>query len=177
MKFRAGNYSISAWLFALGFFTSTWDNLGSVEVGGFTLKLYQPLFLASLGMLAWQKRRQGPVHFVQPLSHPFAVCMLLLGGFYMGLSPWSAFPLKSFLYSCWLVFDVAVIWLSAQHLAKEISRSDVLRLIWFVMAFLAIVVASGAAVVLLVVEFLPSRRRRSHFVWLAAVLVTSVGAA
>ena len=56
-----------------------------------------------------------------PIRRPFALTALSLALFYLGMAPWSAYPLKSFLYSTWLLFDLFAIWLTTQHLFREAS--------------------------------------------------------
>lgn len=51
---------------------------------------------------------------------PFAILALVI--YYAASSPWSAFPLKSFLYAGWLGFDLSIIWLSASWLAASVSK-------------------------------------------------------
>ena len=122
------------------FFTSTWDLLYKVDTGGFTLKLYQPLALAALLAAFLEKRRQGPAQFLAPLFSPFPAAVLLLAIYYLALSPWSVFPLKSFLYSCWLLFQVGTIYLVAVHLGQRYPREHFLNLIWITLLFLGYVI-------------------------------------
>jgi len=107
-------------LFAAAFFVSTWDLLLVRKVGGFTLKAYQPLFLLCAGVNAWPYVRTGRLdELVAPFRRPFPLAMLALAFFYLGLAPWSAFPLKSLLYSFWMLFDLVAIWLTTQRLFRE----------------------------------------------------------
>lgn|GEM_PF-3700107 len=128
------------WLFSAGFFTVTWDTLATLELGGFTLKAHQVLFALSLLSLFAQKRQEGIASFLKPLNSPFSLSLLALAGFYIGLSPWSAFPLKSFLYSCWLIFDLLAIWLTAQHLAGKGLAPRLFQTAWAILSFLATVI-------------------------------------
>jgi O-antigen ligase len=127
-------------LFAAGFFTCTWDLLLNHKVGGFTLKLYQPLFLAAFLLTMGKQLPKGIGEALKPLRAPFALCILALAFFYMGLSPWSSFPLKSFLYSSWLIFDVLAVWLTIQHLARAVPLGWIYRLIWGTLLFLSAVI-------------------------------------
>lgn len=129
-------------LFAAGFFCSGWDLLLARKVGGFTLKAYQPLFLLCALTLLWRSYRTKALsrHFA-PLCQPFALAFLAMAFFYLGMAPWSAFPLKSFLYSCWLLFDIGAIWLSAQLLAEETSPET-----WAVIASLPILFSAAVIV-------------------------------
>jgi O-antigen ligase len=118
MLVRLMKSNVSLALFAAGFFCSSWDLLAKIKAGGFTLKLYQPLFfLCAASLLYW--RRDRLAHHLAPLARSFAFTFLALTFFYLGLAPWSAFPLKSFLYSCWLLFDILCVWLSVQLLFEE----------------------------------------------------------
>jgi O-antigen ligase len=132
--------SLSFWLFAGVFFTSTWDLLFKLDVGGFTLKLYQPLALLSLLALLWEKRKDGIGKLLAPLFSPFPAAFLLLGIFYLAVTPWSAFPLKSFLYSCWLFFALFAIFFVAVHLGNSNPRERFLKLICITLLFLAYVI-------------------------------------
>ncbi len=125
------------WIFAAAFFTCTWDLLLTHELIGFNLKVYEPLFLIAFLLLFFEKIPEGLNAFLEPLKTPFAISMLLLAGFYMGFAPWSSFPLKSFLYSSWLVFDVFAIWLTIQHLSRAIPLPWIFRLIWGTLLFLS----------------------------------------
>lgn len=137
---EAQKISLSFWLFAAVFFTSTWDLLYKMDTGGFTLKLYQPLALASLLALAWEFRREGIARFLAPLAAPFPGALLLLGAYYLTLSPWSTFPLKSSLYSCWLFFQLGTVYLVAQHLGARHPREHFLKLAWATLLFLSWVI-------------------------------------
>jgi O-antigen ligase len=130
----------SFWLFAAVFFTCTWDLLFKLEVAGFTLKLYQPLALVGLLVLFWEKRHQGINHFLAPLFAPFPAAFLVLGIYYLALSPWSVFPLKSALYSIWLFFQIIVVYLAAQHIRKDHPQERILRLVWTTLLFLSYVI-------------------------------------
>ena len=55
----------------------------------------------------------------------------------LGISPWSAFPLKSFLYSCWLLFDIGMVWLSTQILFRRLGAVWFARLIFGTLLFLS----------------------------------------
>lgn len=130
-------------LFAIAFFTVTWDMMLTYDIGGFTLKFYEVIFIFLLSatsipflLRGWR----GVSEFFAPLRHPFARSMLWLSGLYIGLSPWSAFPLKSFLYSCWLIFDLLAIWLCTQHLASRVKAQHLLWLIWGTLLFLSVVI-------------------------------------
>lgn len=136
----ARKISLSFWLFAAVFFTCSWDLLFKLEVGGFTLKVYQPLALLALAALLWETRKEGIRRQLAPLFSSFASPLLLLGVFYLALSPWSAFPLKSFLYSIWLFFDLAAIYLVAVHLGSRNPTSRFVALAWLTMIFLSYVI-------------------------------------
>lgn len=127
--------NISFWLFAAGFFTCTWDRFATIEAGGTTLKLYQLCFLLCAGSLFYVKRKEGLTNYLRPIALPFATLMLVLAGYYLGLAPWSAFPRKSFLYSCWLIFDVLAVWLSVQHLARYFPRPRFTWVVWATLLF------------------------------------------
>lgn len=132
--------SLSFWLFAAVFFTCTWDLLYAREVAGFTLKIYQPLALLSLLALLFEERHSGFRKILAPLLRPFPVCLGALGAFYILLSPWSAFPIKSFLYSGWLFFQLGAIYLTAQHVYRRNPGHFFLTLIWTTLLFLAYVI-------------------------------------
>ncbi len=140
MTSRAATLPLSFWLFALGFFTCTWDTIFFAEVSGFTFKLYQGAFLLCFLSIVWERRDEGFFTLLSPLSTPFAFCMLIFAGLQMGLAPWSAYPLKSFLYSCWLLFDLCVIWLSVQHLAARLPTDAFIKVAWATLLFLAFVI-------------------------------------
>lgn len=128
-------------LFALAFFFSSWDFTASVDAGGFTFKLYQGFFLAGGITLAWRHLRAGAIDsYLAPLRQPFALAMLSLGLFSLGMAPWSAFPLKSFLYSCWLLFDVTALWLSVQLLFREVPEELFARVAFGTILFLSAVI-------------------------------------
>ncbi len=129
----------SFWLFSAGIFACTWDTLLTLELSGFTFKSYQLFFALSLGAVFAERKQEG-LALLSPLGKPFAACMLLLAGIQMGLAPWSAFPLKSFLYSGWLIFDVLTIWLTAQHLARTIPLERFMPVVWGTMLFLSLIV-------------------------------------
>lgn len=137
---RLNQISVSFCLFALGFLTCTWDTVLTVEVAGFTLKLYQLMFLLAGLATFFEQRRDGLAAYLRPLFTPFATCMLLLALLSMGLSPWSAFPLKSFLYSCWLGFDLIFVWLTIQHLAHRYTHLRIFQITWGVLLFLSLVI-------------------------------------
>lgn len=122
------------------FFTSTWDLLFKLDVGGFTFKLYQPLAALCITAVFLEKRQAGIREFFAPLWSPFTLCFLALASFYLGLSPWSVFPLKSFLYSCWLFFQIGTLYLASQHILRERPREHLLRLIWLTLLFLSYVI-------------------------------------
>jgi len=132
--------SASFWLFAFGIFTCTWDTLFTLEMGGFNLRIHQLFFALSFLSLFWERRPQGLEAFLSPLSAPFARCMLALAALQIGLSPWSAFPLKSFLYSCWLTFSLGAIWLTAQHLGRTVPKAYFFQVVWITIVFLSIVI-------------------------------------
>lgn len=140
MNSRTSPFTPAFWLFALGFFTCTWDTLLTLELNGFTFKLYQGFFLLSFLCVLLEHRKKGMASFLAPLAAPFAACMLLFFIFQLGLTPWSVFPLKSFLYSCWLLFDIGAIWLTAQHLGRTVPTEYFLRLAWATMVSLSLVV-------------------------------------
>ncbi|MGZ3740570.1 MAG: O-antigen ligase family protein [Bdellovibrionota bacterium] len=132
---------ISFWFYAAGLFTVTWDLLLKVEIGGFHDKIYQPLFL--LGFLALAAARipgDGIAAFFAPLRNPFTVAMLALAVYYLGTSPWSTFPLKSFLYSCWLLFQIFAVWLSTQHLVRVFPLERIRNVLWAEMLFLSTII-------------------------------------
>ena len=62
---------------------------------------------------------------------------LALAFYNLGISPWSAFPLKSFLYSCWLLFDIGMVWLSTQILFRRLGAVWFARLIFGTLLFLS----------------------------------------
>jgi O-antigen ligase len=128
-------------LFAAAFFVSGWDLLFTHKVGGFTLKLYQPLFLLCALVNAWPILRAGRwAELFAPLGRPFSRAMLLLCIFYLGTAPWSAFPLKSLLYSCWLLFDVFAIWLTTQRLFEREAPALLARVTFAPVVFSALVI-------------------------------------
>ncbi len=126
--------------FALAFLTCTWDTIATIELRGFTVKIYQIFILLSALLTFWANRQRGIVDYVRPLSSPFASTMLVLAGFYLGLSPWSGFPLKSFFYSCWLIFDILALWLTVQHLAEKFPRAYFVRVAWATLLSLSLVI-------------------------------------
>jgi O-antigen ligase len=139
MKSASKLEKVSFWFYAAGLFTCTWDLLLKAEVGGFHLKFYEPMFLLGFLTLAAANYKRGADFFL-PLRAPFAIAMLCLAGFYMGVSPWSAFPIKSFLYSAWLVFDVLAIWLAGQHLARVIPLRNFHLVLWSAMLLLSAII-------------------------------------
>lgn len=131
---------ISAIFFFLGFFTSTWDLLLTVDLGGFTLKAHQAFFFVSfLAALSYQLRCGRAL--LRPLRQPFAVFVLLLAFYYGAASPRSFFPLKSALYSCWIVFNLVAIWLTAAWLASHIEKRLFAWAAWLTAGFHAVVIA------------------------------------
>jgi len=130
---------ISAVFFFLGFFTSTWDLLLTIDLGGFTLKTHQVFFFSSFLIVFFYKLRSDR-DLLKPLRQPFAICFLLLAFFYAATSPRSFFPLKSALYSCWIVFNLITIWLTASWLSPLVEKKFFAWAVW-------LTVASHAAII------------------------------
>lgn len=137
MKTYYGSIRVALILLFLGFFTSTWDNLLTLDLGGFTLKIHQFLFgisfLFTLASGKWREFRR--------LIQPFSIAMLALATYYLASSFRSYFPLKSFLYSGWLIFNLLTIWANSVLLSDQIQRG------WVVIG-VATTVAVHAAIVL-----------------------------
>lgn len=121
------------WLFFYaGFFTCTWDRLLAHEFGGFTLKFHQISFLCCFLSLALLYRREFPERIWRALrENPAAVALALLPIYYLAMLPLSFFPLKTFLYGCWLIFNLVAILGSALLLAEHVPWR-----LWFQMIFL-----------------------------------------
>ncbi len=132
--------SLSFLLLVAVFFTSTWDLLFKLDTGGFTLKLYQPLAFCALLALLWEKRKLGVFRILEKLKNPFVVPMAILAFFYLGTSPWSEFPLKSFLYSTWFLFQITTVYLVSVHSYPACSERKLVGLVWATMLFLSYVI-------------------------------------
>lgn len=140
MVIRMSQISLSFWMLALGFLSCTWDTIFTLETAGFTLKIHQLFFLLAAGAALFEQRRSGLLAFLRPLSSPFAIFMLFFAGFNMGLSPWSTYPLKSFLYSCWLIFDLLAIWLTFQHVGRTHEHLRFFQVAWVTMILIGTVI-------------------------------------
>jgi O-antigen ligase len=128
-------------LFSAAFFTSTWDLIGRRDFGGFHFKIHQAIFfLAFLSALpgtdfraVWNRLRASPL-----LGFPLGI--LALDGFYMAASPWSFFPLKSFLYGSWLYYNLITIWGTAILLSARTNSRQFATLAWIVGTFNGVVI-------------------------------------
>jgi len=113
------NYALVPFL--AGILTCTWDKIFFFDVGGFTLKIHQLFFLISFLMASLSAPRKILPQFISCPTKRFGLAMLILALYYGISSPWSHFPLKSFLYSGWLAFNLITIWLTAVLLQKKLS--------------------------------------------------------
>lgn len=127
--------------FFAGIFTCTWDLLLTFDIGGFTFKIHQLLFLLSLGFALFSQIGCGLAPLLKPLKQGFPVCILLLAAYYFSRSPWSEFPLKSALYSGWLCFNLFTIWYSCQIQKDSFFHEKLLQVVWWALIFLSIVVS------------------------------------
>lgn len=113
---RSPLLKIGGILFLLGIFTCTWDLLLKVDIGGITLKAQQLFFgLAFACAVAGKLAKKEFPH--PPFRKGFFLSISLLGIYYISTSPWSTFPLKSLLYSCWLIFNLCCVWWALDLLA------------------------------------------------------------
>lgn len=126
-------------LFLLGLFTCTWDLLLRLDIGGITLKAHQGLFFLSLLCALIGRRREG-FALLAPLRAGFPVSILLLALYYAIGTSWSYFPLKSFLYAGWLVFNLCVVWWNVQLLAPSLTRESLVKTLWAALCFNGIVI-------------------------------------
>ena len=128
-------------LFAAAFFLSPLDLALTLKAAGFTLKAYQGLSLLCAATLLWRSLRDGRLErHLAPLRRAFALAALALAFFYLGISPWSAFPAKSFLYSCWLLFDITALWLSVQLLFDEAPAEFFAQTAFLTLLFTSVVI-------------------------------------
>jgi O-antigen ligase len=131
--------STSALFWSLGFFTCTWDLLLTKDVGPITFKIHQLFFLLSFasGLLALA---QPFSKLWQLLKHPFALGILSLVFFYFCSTLWSYFPLKSFLYSGWILFNFLTIWTSLQLLEGRLTTDYLIKLILGTASFISLII-------------------------------------
>jgi hypothetical protein len=111
--------------FYLGLLTCTWDKIFKLEIAGFTLKIHQLLFFSSLLATLIAFRKAGISLLLHSTSRGFGLACLLLAIFYVIASPLSYFPLKSALYSGWLLFGLISIWGTIQLLAPYTSKINI----------------------------------------------------
>lgn len=126
-------------LYCLGLFTITWDKVMIYDLGGFTLRLSQLLFLSSALCTIAAAGKQMPILARRSLWS-FPVLMGALGAYYLATTPWSYFPLKSFLYSGWLFFDLFVIWLVPTLLRAPQTTRWLTRTIIAALAFHSLII-------------------------------------
>jgi uncharacterized membrane protein len=131
---------LAAALFSLGLFTSTWDKILAWDVDGFTLKLYQLIFFLSFVSAFLARRREGLSTLARPLFQGFPLAMGALAAFYGLMAPWSFFPLKSVLYAGWMLFNLGVIWLTAQWIADQLGKRALVAVLIGAVAFHAFVI-------------------------------------
>ena len=111
-------------LWLLGFVCINFDLILTMEVYGFTLKISYLFFASScLLVIAEQVSAEGVLSFIKSclkksMSLPYLFPTLL--GFYALVgAPFSVIPLKSVVYSLWLIFDVAVVFGVATYLGRN----------------------------------------------------------
>ncbi len=126
--------------FSAGFFTCTWDLLATLEVYKFTLKAHQGFFLLAFLCALVENLPLKRKDVLARLGSGFSISILGLAGYYILTSPWSAYPLKTILYTGWLVFNLFTIWGTAQLLAAKVDRFSFLKLALFTMAFHTVIV-------------------------------------
>ena len=134
-----GLVRLSVALFLMGLFTCTWDKLLYLDVRGFTLKSHQLFFFLSFVLILYTRRKYTNAATLSALKHGFPISVLALSTYYLCSSYWSAFPLKSALYSGWIVFNLFTIWFTAQLLAPYLQKKQLTWAAWFTMIFHACV--------------------------------------
>jgi O-antigen ligase len=113
---------IAILLFFAGLLTCTWDLFLTRELAGFTLKAHQGLFLSALLFALGGRKSEGFAALKRLALTPFSLAILFLALYYAATAPWSYFPLKSFLYAGWIVFNLATIWFTGVLLAPYLAR-------------------------------------------------------
>lgn len=109
-------------LFCLGVLTCTWDLVLKVDIAGFTLKAHQGFFFFAFLLAALPKIPRLPTELrALPLKR-VGLPFLGLAIYYGASSIRSEFPLKSALYSGWLVFSLCAIWLTTLLLRDSLSK-------------------------------------------------------
>ncbi len=131
--------SLGLVLFLLGIITCTWDLFLTFGIAGFTLKIHALFFFLSLILNLFSiGLKKGIQKILQLLRHRFILFFLILAGYYFVTIPWSYFPQKSFLYSCWIVFNAFTIWVNAGLWMQRIHREK-----FYFAVFIAVVIQSA----------------------------------
>lgn len=132
---------LGAWIFwAIGFFTSTYDRVLVLHAHGFTFKFDYICFVISALLIAFFELKNKFQRSRQALTHGFIVVCCLMATYYLFGASWSYFPLKSYAYSCWLLFDIFAVWLPFMVLAKYIDRAALFHLILITLTAIATVI-------------------------------------
>lgn len=130
-----------AWyFFSAGFFSATWDRLLTCEFQNITLKIHYLFFVLSFLCLLYSGKKQFFQDAVKNLRTGFPLFFLILVAQFLLSIPRSYFPFKTFLYSCWITFDLVCIWLPAAILAEKVPVKSLLRLVAFTLIFHAVVI-------------------------------------
>lgn len=126
--------------FAIGFFTCTWDLLLKYDTFGFTFKIHSLFFLLSFLLSIYFRKGHWNVDLKEICKIRFIQVFFLIFIFYLASTAWSTYPLKTFLYSCWLGFNILVIAISAQLLPIASSEKFFSRLIYWTCLFLSSII-------------------------------------
>lgn len=131
------------YLWCAGLALITFDLILTFEFGGFTIKSYYFLFLAAASLFALEEIRGGRVwdRARELFRRPWVFAFLLFA-YELGMSPFSYVPKKSFAYSVWLLFDIAVIAIPGYFIIRKqgaLGRRAVVRTLLLSAVFLVAV--------------------------------------
>lgn len=121
-------------LWCTGLATVTFDRLGTFEAAGFTIKSYYFLFLAA-ALLTVASAGRAFFAFVPSALKQGLGFALLLALYQALLAPFSFYPLKSAVYTAWLIFDIVCVLLVGSFLLQAFQRQgSLLRVAHFLVA-------------------------------------------
>ena len=109
------------------------------DLGGFTLRISQLFFAFSLGATLLAVGRKGFI-LIKRSIWSFPTFLAALGAYYLATTPWSYFPLKSFLYSGWIFFNLLSIWMVLALLRSQLTTKWLIRGIFAALTFHAAII-------------------------------------
>lgn len=125
------------YLWCAGLAIITFDRLFFFQLGGFTVKSYYFLFIASALLFLYSARREKILaQLFRELRSPPWIFIFLLFVYELARAGFSPLPVKSYAYSIWLLFDIAVVGIPGSLLLRR--APDRFRTIGFALSCAAI---------------------------------------